>query len=269
MRSGRPSVTVRRLAAHRARLARTRPSTPGADVEAECRLYRDVGGMVAVPFGYPASTALRTRAVDAEVARAIGRGTTQVMLLGAGYDGRALRFGGGALRWFEVDLPSTQADKRRRLDALGIRPAAVSYVAVDLGSENLGEDLGATLDAAGHDATSPSLFVCEHLFGSVALEATASVCQALRARAPAGSVLVAVFRIAPEPGSTVRALGAGIDTLLRFAGEPPRNELRPGDPEKLMVVTGWRVVHAESSAASRVDPGARALVLVCEPGPTR
>ena len=113
-------------------MERTRPSTPGADLAAERRLYRDVSGIFAVPVGRPPGMAERTRVVDAEVARAIGRGTTQVVLLGAGYDGRALRFGGGAVRWFEVDLPATQADKRRRLDALGIRPAAVSYLPLDL-----------------------------------------------------------------------------------------------------------------------------------------
>ena len=78
--------------------------------------------MFALPVGRPTGIAERTRVVDAEVARAIGRGTAQVVLLGAGYDGRALRFGGGAVRWFEVDLAATLADKRRRLDALGIGP---------------------------------------------------------------------------------------------------------------------------------------------------
>lgn len=38
---------------------------------------------------------------------------------GGGYDGRALRFGGGATRWFEIDHSATQADKRKRLDLVG------------------------------------------------------------------------------------------------------------------------------------------------------
>jgi hypothetical protein len=52
-----------------------------------------------------------------------------------------------------------------------------------------------------------------------------------------------------------------------MAGEPRPNEFRPGDPEKLMVVTGWRVTHADSSVESRFDRGSHTLVLVCEPGP--
>ena len=253
------------MAAHRARLARTRPSTPGADLEGERRLYRDVGGRFAVAVGRPAGIEERTRVVDAEVARAIGQGTAQVVLLGAGYDGRALRFGGGAVRWFEVDLPAIQSDKRRRLDALGIRPAAVSYVGVDL----MKGDLDAALDAAGHRRDAPSLFVCEGVLASLSLEAAASLCETLRARAPDGSVLVADFGVAPEPGTASRALRATMHALLRVIGEPRRNEFRPGDPGKLMVVTGWRVAHAASSPGSRLDRGTHTLIVVCEPGPTR
>ena len=117
-------------------------------MEGERRLYRAVGGTLAVPIGRPAGLEERTRVIDAEVARALGHGTGQVVLLGAGYDGRALRFGGGTVRWFEVDLPSTQADKRARLGALGIEPAGVTYVGVDLRRD----DVGRALDAAGHDA---------------------------------------------------------------------------------------------------------------------
>jgi len=246
-------------------MERTRPSTPGADLAAERRLYRDVSGIFAVPVGRPPGMAERTRIVDAEVARAIGRGTTQVVLLGAGYDGRALRFGGGAVRWFEVDLPATQADKRRRLDALGIRPAAVFYLPLDLATG----DLAAGLDAAGHDRAAPSLFVCEGLLAYLTLGAAASLCETLRARAPHRSALVANFPVSPEPGTPARAVRVATDALLRVAGEARRHEFRPGDPEKLMVVTGWRVTHSESSAESRIDRGSHTLILVCEPDPQR
>ena len=258
-------MAARWEAAQRARLEPTRPSTPGADLEGEHRLYRDVSGMFALPVGRPTGIAERTRVVDAEVARAIGRGTTQVVLLGAGYDGRALRFGGGAVRWFEVDLPATQADKRRRLDALGIRPAAVSYLPIDLATG----DLDAALDAAGHDRAAPSLFVCESLLASLTLGASASLCQTVRARAPDGSVLVANFLVSPQPSAPARAVRAATDALLRVVGETRRHEFRSGDPEKLMVVTGWRVTHSESSAGSRIDRGSHTLILVCEPDRAR
>ena len=261
MTSARPSATERWLAAHRLRMERTRPSVPGADVAGERRLYRDVAGILATPAGRPTGVAQRTRVVDAEVARAIGRGTSQLVLLGAGYDGRALRFGGGASHWFEVDLPATQADKRRRLDAFGIEPAGVSYLPLDLETG----DLDAGLDAAGHDRAAPSLFVCEGLLAHLTLAAAATLCETLQARAPDGSTLVADFAVSPEPGTPARAIRAANAALLHVAGEPRRQEFRPGDPEKLMVVTGWRVTHSESSAESRLDRGSHMRILVCEP----
>ena len=263
--SRRPSVTARWVAAQRARLERTRPSTPTGDVAAERRLYRDVAGPFVRPVGRPTGVAARTRVVDAEVAAALGRGIDQIVLVGAGYDGRALRFGGRAARWFEVDLPSTQADKRRRLAALGIEPAGVDYAGADLASG----DLDGALERAGHDPAAPSLFVCERVLASLTLEATASLCRTLRARAAPASVLVGSFPVAPATGALRRALRLATGVGLGALGEPRHNELRPGDPEKLMVVTGWEVTHAESSTGSRLDPGSRLLLLVCRPGPRR
>ncbi len=82
--------------------------------------------------GHPAGLALRTRVVDAQVAQAFGRGVEQVVLVGAGYDGRALRFGGGPTRWFEVDRPALLADKDERLRSLGIGAANRRAVGADL-----------------------------------------------------------------------------------------------------------------------------------------
>ena len=264
-RAGQPSLAARWAAAQRLRLERTRPSTPGGDIEAEHRLYRAIAGSVSLPAGGASAWAQRTRLIDAEVARALGRGTRQIVLLGAGDDGRALRFGGGSCRWFEVDRPQTQADKRGRLTALGIATPATNYVGIDL----LGDDLGAALQAAGHDAHAPTLFVAEAVFDTVTLEATASACAALRARATAESVLVATFSVVPEGTGPTRALRAATDFVRHATDEPRRNQFRPGDPQKLMVVTGWRVTHAESSSERRLDPGAHVLMLVCEPDPAR
>ncbi|MEZ4471620.1 MAG: class I SAM-dependent methyltransferase [bacterium] len=61
----------------------------------------------------------RHRALDVLVEEALGDGYTQIVTLGAGYDTRPLRLGGGA-RWFEVDAPETAARKRALLP--GRRP---------------------------------------------------------------------------------------------------------------------------------------------------
>lgn len=273
MRPGRPSLTARWVAAQRLRLERTRPSTPGGDVAAERRFYCSLAGGVSVPLGRGAPLALRTQVIDAEVARALGRGTEQIVLLGASDDGRALRFGGGVVRWFEVDPPQAQADKRRRLDALGISTPATTYVEVDLQTDGAAddptEDLGAALQAAGHDAAAASLFVGEGLFDTLTLEASASACTALRARAAPGSVLVAAFSVVPEGSAPARVLRSATGLLRQVADQQRRHEWRPGDPQKLAVVTGWRVTHVATSTERRLDPGAHSVVLVCEPDPAR
>lgn len=201
------------------------------------------------------------------MSRAVGREVGQIVLLGCGYDGRALRFAGGTARWFEVDRRETLSDKRRRLAALGLAPVGVTYVGTDLG--NGGASVVSALAAAGHDAMQPSLFVCESAFTLLPLEATASLCDALRDRAPETSMLVATFVVTPEsPTAPVRALRRATSTLSALAGDNPHEELRPGDPEKLMVVTGWHVAHTEAAPGRLLDRGAHQRILVCGPDPS-
>jgi methyltransferase (TIGR00027 family) len=261
MRANRPSLTARWVAARRALLAPTRSSTPAGDLEGERALYRDVSGNVTFTFARPSGVNHRTQFIDGEVADAIGRGVDQVVILGAGYDGRALRFGGAPTRWFEVDYPSTQADKRRRLAALGVSPVGVTYVPTDL----MRGDLGATLENAGHDATAPTLFLAEGLVPYLTLEATATMLRAVRERAAPGSVLVVTFFVSPEPHDLLLGWYRVRDVFFRVIGEPRQSEYRPDDPEMLYVVTGWRVARSKSGHASRVDRAARMLVLAGEP----
>jgi methyltransferase (TIGR00027 family) len=216
---------------------------------------------LAVPLGLRSRIEERTRFVDSEVARAIGRGVAQVVLLGAGYDGRSLRFGGGATRWFEVDRAETQADKRRRLSSLDLDAGAVTYVGADLTAD----DVGPSLAAAGHDALCPSLFVGEGVFDHLSLEAAANLCTSLRARAPEGSTLAATFLVVPDGDSGARAMRDALDRLREVVGAPRRSEYREGDAQKLMVVTGWRV--ARSPSSQRPGFRSRVLALACEPSP--
>lgn len=269
MRANRPSFTARWVAARRAQLAASRSSTPTGDVEGERALYEDISNPLLLALARPAGFAQRTAFIDGEIAGAIGRGVEQVVILGAGYDGRAMRFGGGNTRWFEVDYPSTQDDKRRRLGALGLTPDAVAYVPIDLMDRN--NDLGAALEAAGHDAGAPSLFIGEGLLPYLTLEASAVMLRALRARTPdaGGSALVATFLVAPPPHDVLLAVHHVRDVWFRALGEARRQEFQPGDPEKLFVVTGWRTVRSMHRHAGRINREQEMLVLAGEPAPAR
>jgi methyltransferase (TIGR00027 family) len=256
----RPSLTERWLAAQRVRLEGTRPSTPTGDRRGERALYRDVRGAFVVPTGRPAGMAQRTAFIDNEIAGAIGRGVDQVVLLGAGYDGRALRFA-GTTRWFEVDHPLTQEDKQRRLHALGLHLGHVRHIGLDL----MTGDLDAALDEAGHQSAVPSLFVCEGLFAALVLQAIASICETLRDRAPEGSVLASTYSVAPETGRRGAALRTVSDRLLGVMGERRHSAFLAGDAEKLMVVTGWRVARSERGPQGWFGRGSSLLVLAAEP----
>src|SRR3954447_24591402 len=113
MKADRPSYTARRGASQRAQLAR--PGTPHGNPDAEQRLYEGLGSPLLFSRLDPKRMAGRTRWFDDATVEALDQGVGQVVIIGAGYDGRALRFGGGDVRWIEVDHPSTQADKRRRV----------------------------------------------------------------------------------------------------------------------------------------------------------
>jgi methyltransferase (TIGR00027 family) len=251
MRPGRASFTARWIASMRAQQARTRPSTPTGDPEAEARLYRNIGWFFSVPGRSPFDMDLRTRFIDAEVARAIGLGVEQIVVVGAGYDGRALRFGGGSTRWFEVDYPATQTDKRQRLSALGIEMPQVTFVGIDL----LQDDLDAALAAAGHHPGLRSLFICEGLLTYLTLDAIASLLGVLGQRAAQGSTLLLNVRVHLAAGSLTRALRAPFDGLLAAIGERKRSRFEPGDIEKLLTITNWQLVRGERSPTNRAEQG--------------
>src|SRR5207244_5763641 len=102
--------------------------------------------------------ALRTSAIDAAVRDALAAGATQLVILGAGYDGRAWRMSELAgVKVFEVDHPATQGDKRAHLAELPPATGVVTFVAVDFERESL----GAALDRAGHDRSSPTCWIWE------------------------------------------------------------------------------------------------------------
>ncbi len=105
---------------------RTQVGTFG-DSESDERLARDLlAGRMA---GY---LRVRTSFFDRVVLNALERGTIQVAAIGAGYDGRALRYAKPGVRWFEVDHPVTQRDKRQRLQRLAIPAPELTFVAADL-----------------------------------------------------------------------------------------------------------------------------------------
>jgi methyltransferase (TIGR00027 family) len=97
----------------------------------------------------------RSRYAEDNLARAVERGVTQYVLLGAGLDTFAHRNAYLGLKVFEVDHPATQQWKRELLEAGGIAaPDRLTYTPVDFEQQSL----PAQLAAAGFDASAPSFF---------------------------------------------------------------------------------------------------------------
>jgi methyltransferase (TIGR00027 family) len=82
----------------------------------------------------------RTRFIDEALERAVKNGATQVVILGAGFDTRAHRFGEllKHSRVIEVDAAPTQAYKKRRVqEVLRDLPTNLTYCAIDFAKDDL------------------------------------------------------------------------------------------------------------------------------------
>ncbi len=106
---------------------------------------------------FRAFMAVRSRFAEDALARAVGRGVGQYVILGAGFDTFAYRnpYPESMLNVFEVDHPATQAWKRKRLAAAEIAiPSSLTFVGVDFESQTV----AARLVAEGFDLTKPAFF---------------------------------------------------------------------------------------------------------------
>lgn len=248
MQKERASWTARWVASQRAGLHDQRPAC--GDAPAELRLYEDLAiPVVKGRLSGPTGIASRTRFIDDQLLQAVERGVRQVALVGAGYDGRALRFSDTPVRWIEVDHPATQADKRRRLARIGATTGHISFIAVDL----LEGHLEAELARAGHDPLQPSLWVCDGLLPYLPRPAISALCRTLRARSSQQSQLVCNVLVSDAPRPLTGVVRQLVDGILAVTGERRQSEFAPGDSENLLAHAGWQVEHTESISPGRTD----------------
>ena len=205
--------------------------------------------------------AVRTAFFDRETLDAVRGGVQQVVIVGAGYDGRALRFASPDVRWFEIDHPATQEDKRARLTAIGAPSGQTAFVAVDL----VDDDLVAALRAAGHDPARPSLFVVEGLLGYLPRPVTSALLASLHELAGHGSRLAVAFPTAlPEAAPARERLRRRLRGLLVAAlGEPWLTRFNPDEPEQLLTRAGWAVAVNDGKAVRY--QGRNGLLVAAEP----
>ena len=189
--------------------------------------------------------ALRTRAIDDALRESLAGGVRQIVVLGAGLDGRAYRMdelGGAAV--FEVDHPSTQRDKRARLRAANIEPKARDVRLVPVDFER--DDLATSLAREGFSAEQPSFWIWEGVTVYLTRAAIAGTLLVVGAASAPGS-RIAVTYVPPREPRLERVLLAGGHVVARVIGEPIRGFVTPEEVAELGGQAGL-AVHTDEGA---------------------
>jgi methyltransferase (TIGR00027 family) len=167
---------------------------------------------------------VRTRLIDDAVRAFVAAGGRQVVVLGAGYDCRALRLPelAGALV-LEVDHPATQAHKRTVLEQLGVTSPA-RYLAWDFETHPM-DDLPGALGDAGLDPAAPALTIWEGVTMYLTEAAIDASVRAIASWSAPGSELALTYmtRTRLTRSLAVRAVRAVVQRLgepFRFGWEP-------------------------------------------------
>ena len=249
MRESSPSRTAWRVAVRRA--AHQLFDTPKVlDDPVALRIIGDEGrrrltqadqhrGRIARAFR--AFMVVRSRFAEDELARAVGRGVQQYVILGAGLDTFAYRnpYDPATLRVFEVDHPATQEWKRQLLAAAAIPvPSTVTYASIDFERDTLADGLA----KAQFDPRIPTFFSClgvtMYLTGE-AVDATLRVV----AQTPEGGGIVFDYGVSKSRlGWSGRfALGV-LSRRVAAAGEPFQTLFDPDDLARRLDSLGFRSI---------------------------
>ena len=152
---------------------------------AKVRQIREVAGMSNLMV-------VRTRYIDERLLRAIEKGASQIVILGAGFDTRAYRFAEQlrGRKVFEVDYQSTQELKKRRLvEVLGSLPAHVRFTEVDFKKDSLPE----VLSRAGYQPNEKTFFIWEGVSMYLSEGAVRDTLRTISSHSIPGSSLVMDF----------------------------------------------------------------------------
>ena len=198
---------------------------------------------------FRASIVARARFIEDMVVERAGRGVGQYVILGAGLDSFAQRRPeiASSLTVFEVDPPSPQAWKRRRLIELGFGiPEWLRLVPVDF---EAGDAWWQRLAAAGFDSGQPAIVASTGVSMYLTKDAIAATLRQIAALAP-GSMLAMTFLLPLEladpevrPGLQLAEKGA------RASGTPFISFFTPTEMLALAREAGFREVQHVSAAA--------------------
>jgi methyltransferase (TIGR00027 family) len=179
--------------------------------------------------------AARHRFAEDALAAAYGRGTRQVVVLGAGLDTFAARNPHPGLRVFEVDFPATGAWKAERLAEAGIAPGAGT---VFVGCDFEQDDLLVRLVSAEFDTAAPAFFLWLGVVPYLTAEAVAATLAVLGGLPDAEVVF---DYPSPLRGQGLRAVLARrwLARRVAAAGEPLQGSYPPAEMAALLRRCGF------------------------------
>ena len=179
---------------------------------------------------------LRHRCFDDELAEALAAGLRTVLLLGAGFDTRALRFADWGARFIEVDHPNTQQMKREIMRSNGWHQRAdTQFCAADLETTALREVLSRL------PVSEPVLIIWEGVAWYLRQEAVRTSLRALSAWAPPGStILFDAIEAGVADGSRRDRMARAQRDYCARRGEPIRWGIERDQTQRFVHACGWR-----------------------------
>lgn len=198
--------------------------------------------------GVSNSIIARTRFIDDCLQEALNADIHQLVILGAGYDTRALRF--EALREtatvFELDHPTTQKAKLERVkNHLEADLSHVRYVSIDFSKEDIAEKL----DTCGYDDQLKTLFIWEGVTYYLPSQAVDRTLQFIRGHSAfQSSVVFDYFPSTVVDGTTHLVEARALREGLKRIGEEILFGIDPVQIAVFMEDRGFSVVKNLSSA---------------------
>lgn len=209
---------------------------------------RALGRLLGPVRGFEGEVLARSRYVEEALAPRLAAGLDQVIVLGAGFDTTALHHPASGCRFFEVDHPATQAEKRAILARRPELGANIVFVPVDFARDDPAE----SLLQAGFDAGRPALVSWLGVTMYLEQQVSVATLAALRRILVPGSVLI--FDAYPRRAETVleeQPMFAAVRALTALQGEPMIGAFDASAFAQAIQGKGWRIADVLKGDAMR------------------
>jgi methyltransferase (TIGR00027 family) len=207
-----------------------------------------IGRLIGPVRGIEGEVLARSRYVEEALVPLLRAGLDQVVILGAGFDTTALQHADSGCRFFEVDHPATQSEKRAILARKSGLGANIVFVPVDFAKD----DLARALTAAGFDRSRRALVswlgVTMYLRQHVVLATLATLRPIL---APSSQVIFDAYPRREKIALEEQPLFAAARALTAREGEPMVGAFDSEAFARDIDGTGWRVTDLMKGDAMR------------------